>query len=175
MSYLDAFGSAGIGVNWSTIAIGWDGPGKWPRLLTLEDVQTFASLALCAPQTANEANLVGIVAASSADIEDVTRKIHSLAIASRADVEHELRKWRVILLKEALWKIPRDPIYGLIALTEFWDKFNFPGDSPHIVQGRGDTTSPEDYYTEENYRRLLQRHASWVDFEVRRLGEQTGA
>lgn len=170
MTHLDAFRSAGLEINWRTIAIGWDGPGKWPRLLTSADVQSVAAAALSNQDPANEAELVDIVATSADDVDDIDRRIHRLAEASNADPERELRKWRVILLKDQLWKIPRDPLYGLLALTEFWEKFGFPADSPHIVQGRGNAVAPNEYYSEDNFRRLLQQHATWMDSELRDLG-----
>ncbi len=171
MNVLDAFGAAGLAVNWRTVALGWDGAGTWPRLLALEDVQRFAESALNTSDVPNESELVEIVAASADEGEDVVKRIRSLAEASGADPERELRKWQVVLLKDQLWKIPRDPLYGLLALTEFWEKFGFPEDSPHTVQGRGNTSTPNEYYSEENYRRLLQRHADWIESELRSLRE----
>jgi hypothetical protein len=169
MNYLEAFRAAHLGVNWRTIAVGWDGPGKWPRLLTLDDVQTFAASAASPPPSLEPA-LLRILAASADETEEVARAIHLLADACRADPDRELRKWRVVLLKEQLWKGPRDPIYGLLALTEFWEKFGYPGDGPHVVQGRNDATAPNEYYSELNFRRLTQRHADWIEAEVCDLG-----
>ena len=173
MSYLDAFRSACFAINWRTIALGWDGPCKWPRLLTLADVQEFAGSLLSAPSSADEPALIRLVAASADDIEGVTKEIHTLANGSAADPERELRKWRVVLLKDELWKCPRNPLYGLLALTEFWEKFGYPEDGPHTVQGRGNTSTPNEYYSEENYRRLLKRHADWIETELRALGPGT--
>jgi hypothetical protein len=158
MNYLDEFRRAGLAVNWCTIAVGWDGPGSWPRLLTLDDVQRFAESALSAANPVNERELIDIVAASPNDRDGIDKAIRALAGASTEDRERELRKWRVVFLTEQLLSCPPDPLYGLLALTEFWEKFGFPQDSPHVVQGRGNTMAPNEYYSEENYRRVMQRH-----------------
>jgi hypothetical protein len=61
--------------------------------------------------------------------------------------------------------MPEDPLYGLLALTEFWQSFGFPSDSPHVIQGRGNTISPAEYFQQNNLNRLLSLHRKWIQQE----------
>ena len=57
-------------------------------------------------------------------------------------------------------------IEGLIELTELWDKLGFPSDMPHIVQGRNNTISPSEYYSQENYDKLYDINCDWFKTEL---------
>ena len=52
-----------------------------------------------------------------------------------------------------------------MALTEFWQNFGFPTDSPHEVQGRVNEITPLEYYDDQNLQRLLSRHRAWIQEE----------
>ncbi|HEU4388194.1 MAG TPA: DUF2247 family protein, partial [Blastocatellia bacterium] len=70
--------------------------------------------------------------------------------------------------------LPQDAVYGLVALTEFWQGFGFPPDSPHEVQGRGNTITPLDYYQQENLVRLLACHRAWIKEEKIAIEQAVG-
>ena len=141
-------------------------------LLTLHDVESFATEQIETPVASDQAVAV-LVAAN--DGRDETRAVlRTLVDHEKCSADHELRKWRVVLLKHALTRLPSDPLHGLVALTEFWERFDFPLDSPHIVQGRGNTASPPDYYKEQNYRALVTKHLEWIDVETSALREPPG-
>jgi hypothetical protein len=75
--------------------------------------------------------------------------------------------WQVVLLPRLLPELPTDPLYGLLALTEFWGQFDFPSDGPHVVQRPGDT----EYYTERNYAHLIEKHRVWLEAQRVQCGE----
>ena len=81
----------------------------------------------------------------------------------------EARKFRLALLEDVLDSLPTDPVDGLIRLTEFWAKWEYPSDSPHVVQGRGNKLSPVDYYTLDTFARLIAEHRAWVEREAGNL------
>jgi hypothetical protein len=150
MNYLNDLMDAGLRVSWCTLLIGLEGPGKYPPLVTFDEVCAF-------------------VVASSEDPAAARVILQKLAEEEKSEPARELRKWRLVLLKHAMAELPEDPLYGLLALTEFWERFDFPPDSPHVVQGRGNQIAPMDYFTEDNYRRLVQKHKDWIRTETASL------
>ncbi len=165
-------------VNWTTILVGWEGLGvfsPWPSqaadfppLLTVDEVTDYANGRLALSTDAAEDDL--ILCLLSLDLhtenrETIAKYIAKLSGLHASDRSRELRKWRVVLLEEEVSNIPTDPLYGLIALTEFWQNFGFPADSPHEVQGKGNTIDPNDYYEERNFQRLVARHKKWIGQE----------
>jgi len=59
-------------------------------------------------------------------------------------------------------ELPDEPMYGLIAFTEFWARFDYPDDSPHVVQGQNNCITPQEYYTKQNYDDMIIRHKNWL-------------
>ena len=164
--------------NWTTILVGWRGLGvfspwparsaEFPPLLSAGELSAYANECLASSSDVAEDDL--IVNLSSLDLhtesrEAITERLARLSDLHGCDPSREIRKWRVVLLEELLDNIPSDPLYGLMALTEFWQKFGFPPDSPHEVQGKGNTVSPADYYQENNYQQSVSRHKAWIEQE----------
>jgi hypothetical protein len=168
MNYLNDLMDAGLRVSWCTLLIGLEGPGKYPPLVTFDEVCAFADEQLAASTPPPE-GAVAIVVASSEDPAAARVILQKLAEEEKSEPARELRKWRLVLLKHAMAELPEDPLYGLLALTEFWERFDFPPDSPHVVQGRGNQIAPMDYFTEDNYRRLVQKHKDWIRTETASL------
>jgi len=158
---------AGLAVSWGTLLLGLEGPGKFLPVLTLKDVDSFATGLLKSSMDSDES--VAVLVAVESGSEETHAVLRRLAAMENCSVERELRKWRVVLLKEAMSCLPSDPLYGLLALTEFWERFDYPPDSPHVVQGRGNAISPSDYYSEWNYRTLVQKHVEWIGAETAAL------
>jgi len=161
MSYLADMKAAGLSITWGTLLIGWEGPGKHARLVDAEEVFTFAESLM--------QNLAPEMAAALADPDDVPRALRELAAKEGANRDSELRKWQLVMLRRALAELPKDPVYGLTALTEFWERFDYPSDSPHVIQGRENQISPADYFTEDNFRRIVEGHQRWIQSEASRL------
>jgi hypothetical protein len=167
MSRLKTLQALGLPVNWRTVLVGFVGPGKLGRLLKPEDVLSYAEDAIAQGDTSDEV----VALAVSDDSEEIERHLRTLSSHEQLSVEREEKKWRVLLLKEALADLPRDPLSGLLALTSFWERFDFPEDSPHVVQGRGNKLSPIEYYTEDNFRDAVERHAGWIERELASLAQ----
>lgn len=169
-------------VNWTTILLGWKGTGalspwpeRWaefPPMLTIEEVLDYANERLVSSCDATEEELlIGLVCLDThtASREDVLAYITKLSKLNDSNPVLEGRKWRVISLDRVLKDLPSDSLYGLIALSEFWQSFGFPSDSPHEIQGRENTKSPEDYYDDANYQRLVTLHQTWIEKEKAEL------
>ena len=168
--------------NWTTVLAGWTGlgalspwPERWiqfPSLLSPEEVGAYAEERLVtASGPAEKALIVDLL---SLDLRSEPRPVvldilKRLSDLDGADPGLQLRKWRLMLLENLLQDLPQDPIEGLNTLTEFWQNFGFPLDSPHEVRGRGNSISPYEYYQSENLVRLLKNHWEWVEDERERL------
>jgi hypothetical protein len=79
----------------------------------------------------------------------------------------EIRKWRIVLLQNALQQLPDDPIYGMVAITEFWSKFDFPSDGP--LHMSGDKYISPEYYQKQFYDNTIASHEDWVLREINRI------
>ena len=100
----------------------------------------------------------------------IKEAITILANKENSEYCNEFRKWRVIfVMKNLPDNNSNDFISNLLVLGDIWAKLSFPEDSPHIIQGKGNDISPEQYYTIENYNKLLKRHNEWVVDEINKI------
>lgn len=171
MTILDRMRRDDIPINWSTILIGWHGPADYGRQLSIADIASHAGNLIEANPEQPEC-VLKLAGAQNDESEMVESCLKQLVAKGEADQNIELRKWRLYMLKDLEPTLGDDPVYGLIALTEFWDKFDYPKDSPHVVQARGNHQSPEEYYTDDNFRRLRIQHREWMKGEEQFLKKQ---
>lgn len=172
MKYLRGLIDAGIRISWRILLIGLEGPGKYPPLLSIEDVLAFANEQINISTSPPEC-VIAVIVASSEGAEETRTVLRRLADEEKSDATLELRKWRLVLLKNVMAELPDDALYGLLALTEFWERFDFPLDSPHVIQGRANRISPRDYFTNDNYRYLIQKHQDWINKETEALSSRS--
>ena len=173
---------AAFGLNWTTVLVGWEGlgvfspwPSRWtefPSLVSAEEVAVYADERLASATALSERDLV--LKLVSVDWRTESREairdlLKPLSDFDGKDPAIELRKWRLVLLERVLENMPQDSLYGLMALTEFWQGFGFPPDGPHQVQARGNEIGPKEYYTAENFREALDRHRQWIEKEAAEL------
>lgn len=164
MSILEKMTSDDVPVNWSTVLLGWYGPGKYDRQLSVADIAAYAQELIEAnPEQPNA--VLKLAGAHDDETEMVESSLKQLTALESDDKNTEVRKWRLYLLKELEPTLGDDPISGLIQLTEFWEKFDYPDDSPHVVQGRGNDQDPQQYYTQENFLNVRKRHREWMKRE----------
>jgi hypothetical protein len=177
--------SATFDTNWTTILVGWQGlgvlspwPERWvefPPLISAEEIADYSYARLVHSSDANERDLiekllsVKLQTQSRQEIRNVLKRLSDMLGGNEAI---ELRKWRMVLLEDLLGTMPKDALYGLMALSEFWQKFGFPADSPHVVQGRGNTITPSEYFQQENLDRLLGCHQAWLHEEKAAIMKQ---
>ena len=169
---------AEFGANWTTVLVAWTGlgvlspwPDRWkdfPPLIAIAEIKDFAGAMLS--QCSDPIELDLILALTESDLGAKTREevVHMLEPLAGSDSDRkdiELRKWRWVLLDEVLMNLPENPEDGLMALTEFWQEFGFPADSPHVVQGRGNAIGPSEYYTKWNLKESVNCHRAWMEKE----------
>lgn len=165
---LDLMQANNLKVNWSSILLGLRGFGKFMGQLSMKDVINFA-INLVTHDDGQPNEVWQIASLSDKDGNEIHQLVQNLADNESNSQAEEERKWRAILLKQSLEELPQDYLNGLIFLTDFWDKFGFPSDGPHIIQGRGNDISPTEYYTNENYLEIVEAHKRWLSDEFNTL------
>lgn len=165
---LDLMQANNLKVNWSSILLGLRGFGKFIGQLSTKDVIEFA-INLVSHDDCQPNEVWKIASLSDKEGNEIHQLVQNLAVKETNSEYEEQRKWRAILLKQTLEELPQDYLNGLILLTDFWDKFSFPSDSPHTVQGRGNDMSPIEYYTNKNYLEIVEAHKRWLSDELNEL------
>ena len=80
----------------------------------------------------------------------------------KSEYKLAFEKWKLVYIKKNFPQLNKNIIQGLIELNDLWVKLDFPKDSPCILQGVKNNISPQEYYTEENYIYLYNRHLDWI-------------
>jgi len=167
---LDHMGQMGLPVTWAVVRAGWQGTGMLGRQVTAQQVKAFAQERIPATEGALLADVA--VLSLPADEQAIGAALGRLAPGV---CEQALRAWQAYLLARLLDDLPTDAVDGLCALTDFWAALDFPEGMPHVVQGRGNTIAPREYYDEGNYRRLVSDHRQWLRRQIARLGGDADA
>ncbi len=152
--------------------MGWDGPAKVERLVRPEEVIEHATSLLGSDMKENDPTIVRLAAAGEDEAEVIDSSLRTLSAKELSSDDFEVRKWRYVLLEQVLETLPVDPVAGLIALTEFWEQFDFPVDCPHVVQGRGNDLTAQQYFTAPFLDQMARKHANWLERERRLLMKQ---
>lgn len=159
---------------WSTLLVGWEGLGRYspwhssandfPSLLTACDVMHFAEERLKVSGESTEIDMIVELMSLSrnASREEVRAILARLAVAEKTQEDIELRKWRLISLEELFNTLSNDPINALISLTEFWQTWGFPNDSPHDIHDGDGRDRVINYFTDETLDRVRRKHVEWI-------------
>lgn len=169
MNYIKRLQALGFPITWTLIFTGWNGPGKLGRLINVDDISEYATEMIDRPEESYSPEAVSLAGASTQDTELVETCLKKLSATETVSLEFEARKWRYVLLEKCLETLPKDPVEGLVALTAFWEQFDYPADCPHQVQGRKNQVAPNEYYTMPNYEDTVRRHVNWMRNECRSL------
>ncbi len=165
--------------NWNTLLIGWNGLGTFspwpdqrdtfPPLLCFAEISSYGTTRLSSASDITEIDLIlKLLEGSDANStrEEIRNILSALANLNKSDPLIELRKWRVVLLMDLIYNLPTEATLGLAALSEFWQSFGFPPDSPHDIQGRNNHLTPQEYYRESHLRQKLAQHEEWIKREL---------
>ncbi|HDK7169786.1 TPA: DUF2247 family protein [Clostridium botulinum] len=159
-----------ISINWTTIIIGWYGPGKFIRQLNEKDIINYA-INLIVNDDNQQEEVLMLASCTEKDCCEIEELINKLANKEKVNKEIEERKWQVILLMNLLNNLNNSPTYGLIEITEFWEKFSYPENSPHVVQGLKNSISPFEYYSKENFAIIINMHKQWIKSQLEELNK----
>lgn len=167
-----------FGANWTTVAVGWKGLGvlsPWPErwtefepMLSFDEIVEYGAQRLTVSSDPMEQDLIMnllITGTHTPTREEISTLLAHLSDLNGANPQFELRKWRFVMLQELLNNLPKDPTYALIELSEFWQSFGFPSDSPHEIQGRQNSITTSAYYNEAKFHEMILRHEQWMIHE----------
>ena len=82
------------------------------------------------------------------------------------DISKSSHEWLLVCLDLKLNELSLDPVYGLLELSKFWIDWGQPKNSPHMIQGVNNDLDASDYYTEENYKRMICINYDWLNLEL---------
>lgn len=164
---IDDVRKLGFDITWDIAKVGWIGPNNFQRQLSVEEINRFADMKIDEAMGSDLEYMAEL--STSTDESVITENLNKICPKS---TESAVMIWRVVLLQKTLSDLSKDAMNGLLELTEFWSNFGFPADSPHVVQGLGNDIPPNEYYTQENFEKLLQRHRKWLKQEIGRLLEK---
>jgi hypothetical protein len=153
-----------ISINPLTLLISLIGPMDCNPILTVQDIKEFC-LKMCIEK--NKKEYCDIAFSDKLEKQDIIKLLEN--ISSKKHIKNEEIKCAVFLLEKNISKLPIKYSEGLLYLTRFWSKFNFPKYMPHIVQGLNNDIKPEDYYSEENYIRIKKSHLRWLNETKKKL------
>ncbi|MCX8713149.1 DUF2247 family protein [Gilliamella sp. B3464] len=80
------------------------------------------------------------------------------------------RKWVVFSIKELLNNLPKDSLYGPLELNNFWNEWGEPNSGPNIIQGVNNVMTPNEFYSDKNYLKIISDHNLWIKKELNELG-----
>ena len=92
--------------------------------------------------------------------------LYELANEEENPDDIEDRKIRAARVNKFLKDKNTNCIDGLMGLTELWLELGYTADSPHIIQGKDNSISPMEYYTDSNYNYLYEKNKHWLKDEV---------
>ena len=156
-----------IPVNWKTLWLGWLGPHNYSRLITLEEITCYVSNLIQIGKQFDD-DVIYLAGVGQDEEEKVDQLLQDLAYEENTDDIFENRKWRWVLLTSIFDKLPDDPLYGVMELTEFWNIWENPIDSPMIDFYKNEF-DPKILYSKEKYKNLRSNTQDWILKEKQRL------
>ena len=158
MITLEDFKKNNLKINWKVIDIGCLGSEIFKNELSYNDIINFSL------EEFDEKNklILRIVASNRDEYQEMGYLVQELANMEKSEYKLAFEKWKLVYIKKNFPKLNKNIIQGLIELNDLWVKLDFPEDSPCIFQGVKNNISPQEYYTEENYTYLYNRHLNWI-------------
>ena len=158
MITLEDFKNNNLKINWKVIDIGCLGSEIFKNELSYDDILNFSL------EKFDEKNklILRIVASGRDEYQEIGCLVQELANMEKSEYKLAFEKWKLVYIKKNFPKLNKNIIQGLIELNDLWVKLDFPEDSPCILQGVKNNISPQEYYTEENYTYLYNRHLKWI-------------
>lgn len=158
MITLEDFKNNNLKINWKVIDIGCLGSEIFKNELSYDDILNFSL------EKFDEKNklILRIVGSDRDEYQEIGYLVQELANIEESEYKLAFEKWKLVYIKKNFPQLNKNIIQGLIELNDLWVKLDFPEDSSCILQGVKNNISPQEYYTEENYIYLYNRHLDWI-------------
>jgi hypothetical protein len=170
MMKIKDFKKVGFKITWKLINIGFSENGTFKDMLDVNDILDYARNML-GEGTLDE-HVLELASEYSDSIDNIKDILNELSEDESSDYELEYRKWRVMYLSQNLIFNEKNFVNGLMELNDLWIFLDYPEDSPHIFQGRNNEITPQQYYTEENYKKLYEKNLLWLNNEIKDICKQ---
>lgn len=174
MNRLQKISEMNINITWLFIEIGYKGYKNIEPIINKQEVYEYAYSVL--ENTDKDFEDIALLLSAKSDDYEFNQILNKLVKLENSDFELQVRKWVVYLTQNMISNIERDYLEGLLTMTGFWILLGEPKDCPHIFQGVGNNITQEDYYTEEMYNLLINKHKEWIKKEIKQIRdlEKTG-
>ena len=153
----------GFKITWTLLKIGYEGQDFLPKLISSDAISQYAE---CLVETMESGYELIVQLISPADEMEFCQVLEKLAQAEKVQQSVQQRKLRVYVVLEALETLPNDYFNGLLELTDTWVSLGLPDDCPHVVQGRNNSYTPQEYYTQDMFDSLLAKNKQWAKAEI---------
>jgi hypothetical protein len=160
---LKDFKEARFLITWKLINLGFRVHNQFAAYLSAEAIIDYAQRQRVITHDEEVSLLAG---KDKKDITGIDCRVRSLAEKESTSYELEFRKWRVLWIRNGLPDIEADYTFGLTKLEDLWARFDFPDDTPHVIRGKNNAITPDEYYTEKNYKASLKKNQDWVSKEI---------
>lgn len=168
MITLAEFKRLNLKITWKLINIGFKNNKYFGNMLSAEEVIGYAIEQLL---NCDNDIIIQLAGESVDNTTEIMTDVHILAEHEDTEYSKEFRKWRVMYVIKSLPNIKTEFITGLVELGDIWAYLDFPNDSPHLFQGKGNSLEPKQYYTQNNYNELLNKHRIWIEDELKELND----
>ena len=166
MIALNEFKSLGLSITWALIDIGFKGDETFGGELSPIDILNYAASLL--QQEVYPEEVAELAGELEQNVDDIDRYVKILSSQEGIDRNIEFQKWMVCYVNSHLKK-NNNVVNGLVELGAMWIKLGMPPNAPYVFQGVNNNVSPADYYTSQNYERLLRQHGLWIEEQLIKL------
>lgn len=164
MIKLKDFEEIGLKITWKLLFLGYRGHPIFSNKLEINEIFNYA---LDVYSVNSDNDLILNLITETDNENKISLILKELSEKENTSYEIEVRKLRLIYVKNRI-KIKNDNyIDGLCELSDMWIELNYPEDSPFVFQGRNNDITPKDYYTYENYNKIFMDHQIWFDKELK--------
>lgn len=158
-------------VNWAVIFEAVCGTSRFLGRLPPSCIEDFAISEL--EKMKLEDPLLDIVSGLATDSDlptsDLCLLLQKLCETQNIDIQQAQRIWRAFALENTLSHLDKEPVYGLIKLSEFWMNWGWPIDAPACITNSAQEEKSQDYHSTSNYERIIHEHEVWLNGELKSL------
>lgn len=155
-------------IDWGVIYLGCKGLPI--GVLSPDSVSNYACEQLILIKSKDASFILVSELACCAEINyEILNILSKLCDLNKIDLNLSKKKWLVFSLKELMDHLPKDSLYGPLELNNFWNEWGEPNNSPNIIQGVNNTMTPNEFYTNENYLKIISNHSLWIKRELNDL------
>lgn len=164
MIKIEEFSKYNFNITWKVIYLGFKGSCIYANQFLASDIIEYAINQLNTECV--DGLLYELAGEYKKDTEEIHKLLKELSEKEKVDDGIEARKLRFILVAHEIAHKNDNFLNGLMDLSDLWIKLGYPEDSPHIFQGEKNNITPEQYYTQNNYDRIFNRHIIWMGNEI---------